>query len=159
VVAAALGLVLDAAHPKPFRPSRGSSDGRAGWFNGSMPEPSAPLSADVAELLVKQTLMAAERTWLTWWRSALVATAGSLAVGRVTPQALHVAAWPYVLLGVGYGVLAIGMVLVGAWRQRRLARAVVAGVDSTLDSRLVAVFTAGSAALGVCTIALVLAQS
>jgi len=124
-----------------------------------MPEPPARAPADVGELLVKQTLMAAERTWLTWWRSALVATAGALAVGRVTPQALHVAAWPYVLLGIGYGLLGIGMVIVGAQRHRRLARAVLAGVDSALDSRVVAVFTVGGIALGLCTIALVLAQS
>ena len=103
--------------------------------------------------------MAAERTWLAWWRSALVATAGALAVGRVTPQVLHVASWPYVLLGVGYGVLAIGMVIVGGQRHRRLARAAAAGVESTLDSRLVTAFTAGGVALGLCTVALVLAQS
>lgn len=124
-----------------------------------MPEHSAAASADVGELILKQTLMAAERTWLTWWRTALVATAGALAIGRVTPQALHVAAWPYVLLGVGYGVLAIGMVIVGAHRHRRLARAALTGIDSGLDSRVVAAFTVGGIALGLCTIALVLAQS
>jgi len=124
-----------------------------------MPEPSASAPADVGELILKQTLMAAERTWLTWWRTALVATAGALAIGRVTPQALHVAAWPYVLLGVGYGVLAVGMVIVGAHRHRRLARAAVAGIDSGIDSRIVGAFTVGGIALGLCTVALVLAQS
>ena len=124
-----------------------------------MPEPSASAPADVGELILKQTLMAAERTWLTWWRTALVATAGARAGGRVTPQALHVAAWPYVLLGVGYGVLAVGMVIVGAHRHRRLARAAVAGIDSGIDSRIVGAFTVGGIALGLCTVALVLAQS
>jgi uncharacterized membrane protein YidH (DUF202 family) len=124
-----------------------------------MPEDSAPAPADALELIAKQTVMAGERTWLAWWRSALVATAGALAVGRVTPQVLHVASWPYVALGVGYGVLAIGLVIVGAQRPRRLARAAVAGVESTLDSRFVAVFTVGGVALGLCTVALVLAQS
>ena len=69
-----------------------------------MAEPSSPMPVDAADLAVKQIVMAAERTWLAWWRSALVAIAGALAVGRVTPQLLHVASWPYVLLGVGYGL-------------------------------------------------------
>jgi len=80
-------------------------------------------------------------------------------VGRVTPQVLHVAAWPYVLLGAGYGLLALGMVIVGAQRHRRLSHAALAGVNSALDSRLVAVFTTGGVALALCTVALVLAQS
>jgi putative membrane protein len=124
-----------------------------------MPEPSASAPPDVGELILKQTLMSAERTWLTWWRTALVATAGALAVGRVTPQALHVAAWPYVLLGLGYGVLAVGMIIVGAQRHGRLARAAVAGLDGGLDSRVVAAFTVGGIALVLCTVALILAQS
>ena len=87
-------------------------------------------------MAVKQAVMAAERTWLAWWRSALVALAGALAVGRVTPQVLHVASWPYVVLGVGYGLIAIGMVIVGALRHERLARVTLTSADSTLDSRL-----------------------
>jgi putative membrane protein len=124
-----------------------------------MSEPTPPAAAAFGELLVKQTGMAAERTWLAWWRSALVATAGALAVGRVTPQVLHVASWPYVLLGAGYGVLAIGMVIVGANRHRRLTRAALAGVDPGLGSRVITAFTVGGVALALCTVALVLAHS
>ena len=50
----------------------------------------------------RRTSMAAERTWLAWWRTALGATAGALAIGRFAPQLLDVAAWPYILLGCGY---------------------------------------------------------
>jgi len=123
-----------------------------------MANPPSPSSVDIGDLAVKQSVLAAERTWLAWWRSALVAVAGALAVGRVTPQVLHVASWPYVLLGVGYGVIAIGMVIVGALRHERLARTSVTSVDSKLDSRLVAAFSAGGVALAACTVALILAQ-
>ena len=34
----------------------------------------------------RRTSMAAERTWLAWWRSALAASAGALAVGRLAPD-------------------------------------------------------------------------
>ena len=64
--------------------------------------------------------MAAERTWLAWWRTALAASAGALAIGRFAPELLHVAAWPYVVLGCGYASLAVGLWLVGAQRQRDL---------------------------------------
>src|SRR4051812_50175178 len=64
--------------------------------------------------------MAAERTWLAWWRTALGASAGALGVGRLAPELLHVAAWPYVLLGCGYASLAVGLLLAGAHRPRAL---------------------------------------
>jgi uncharacterized membrane protein YidH (DUF202 family) len=124
-----------------------------------MPDTSGPDPLSPSDLLVKQALMASERTWLAWWRSALVATAGALAVGRVAPQALHVATWPYVVLGVGYGVLAVGMTLVGAMRHRRLTDATLDAAQSSLGSWAIGAFTAGGVLLSVCTVALVLAQS
>ena len=124
-----------------------------------MAEPSPSVPVDVADMAVKQAVMAAERTWLAWWRSALVALAGALAVGRVTPQVLHVASWPYVLLGVGYGLIAIGMVIVGALRHERLARVTLTSADSSVDSRLIAAFSVAGVAVAACTLALILAQS
>ena len=103
--------------------------------------------------------MAAERTWLAWWRCSLAATAGALAVGRFAPELLAVAAWPYVLLGCGYASLAIGMLLVGAQRQRELERALLTGAHRPLRLRTVAVFTVGGVALAVMTAVLVIAQS
>src|SRR6187397_1485626 len=85
----------------------------------------------------RRTSMAAERTWLAWWRTALAASAGALAVGRLAPEVLHVAPWPYILLGCGYGSLAIGLLLVGAQRQRDLERALEAGEQSPLPFRTV----------------------
>jgi uncharacterized membrane protein YidH (DUF202 family) len=56
------------------------------------PEPSSDLDQE------RRTGMAAERTWLAWWRTGLAATVGALGVGRLAPNLLHAAAWPYVLL-------------------------------------------------------------
>jgi inner membrane protein YidH len=122
------------------------------------PEPTRPppVATDSAAL---QTVMAAERTWLAWWRSALVAIAGALAVGRLAPQLLHVAPWPYVLLGIGYTALAIGLVAVGALRQRSLQRALTSGSDVKLDFRFVAFFSVGAGLLALITLALVVAQA
>lgn len=130
------------------------------WLNRHMPDPPEPTSPPPsADPGVLQIVMAAERTWLAWWRSALVATAGALGVGRLAPRLLHVAPWPYVLLGIGYASLAIGLVAAGAHRQRSLQRAVTSGADTQLDFRLVAVFSVGGALLALTTIVLVVAQA
>jgi uncharacterized membrane protein YidH (DUF202 family) len=116
-----------------------------------------PVSADLEQ--ARRTSMAAERTWLAWWRTALGATAGALAVGRFAPKLLDVAAWPYVLLGCGYAALAIGLSVVGARRQRELERSQQTGDHVPLPFRTVAVFTAGGVALSLLTVVLVIAQS
>ena len=103
--------------------------------------------------------MAAERTWLAWWRTALAASAGALAVGRLAPELLDVAPWPYVLLGCGYAFLAVALLLVGALRQRELERALRTGVHSPLRFRTVGLFTAGCVALALMTVVLVVAQT
>jgi uncharacterized membrane protein YidH (DUF202 family) len=106
----------------------------------------------------RRTSMAAERTWLAWWRTALASSAGALGVGRLAPEVLHVAPWPYVLLGCGYASLAVGLLIVGAQRQRELERALRAGGHVPLRFRTVGVFTAGGVALAVMTVVLVIAQ-
>src|SRR3954464_3797344 len=91
----------------------------------------------------RRTSMAAERTWLAWWRTALAATAGALAVGRFAPELLQVAAWPYVVLGCAYAALAIGLLVMGARRQRDLEASLHGDRHSPIGFALVAVFTAG----------------
>src|SRR3954454_1111489 len=89
----------------------------------SPPASTGPSDLDQA----RRTSMAAERTWLAWWRTALAASAGALAVGRLAPDLLDVAPWPYVLLGCGYASLSIGLLIVGAQRQRDLEHAMRTG--------------------------------
>jgi uncharacterized membrane protein YidH (DUF202 family) len=122
------------------------------------PEPqegSSPPAADV----IQRTSMAAERTWLAWWRTALAATVGSLAVGRLAPELLEVASWPYVVLGAGYAALAVGLLLTGARRQRDLQRALEDGSPAPLGFGLVSVFTVGGVLLALTTVVLVIAQT
>jgi putative membrane protein len=106
----------------------------------------------------RRTSMAAERTWLAWWRTALAGSVGALGVGRLAPELLGVAAWPYVVLGCGYGLLAVGLLLVGARRQRDLEHALSTGGHVPLQFRTVAVFTVGGVVLAAMTIVLVVAQ-
>jgi uncharacterized membrane protein YidH (DUF202 family) len=119
------------------------------------PSPTAPSDLDQ----MRRTSMAAERTWLAWWRTSLGTTAGALAVGRFAPELLEVAAWPYILLGCGFAALAIGLLLVGAQRQRELEHALRTGGHVPLRFGIVGLFTVGGVALAVMTVVLVIAQT
>jgi putative membrane protein len=103
--------------------------------------------------------MAAERTWLAWWRTALASTAGALGVGRLAPELLHVSSWPYIVLGCGYATLAVALLVWGALRQRELERAVTTGEPVPLPFRLVLSFTAGGVLLALLTVVIVIAQA
>jgi uncharacterized membrane protein YidH (DUF202 family) len=123
------------------------------------PEPPSVAAVPAVLDQARRTSMAAERTWLAWWRSALAASAGALAVGRLAPDLLHVAPWPYIALGCAYASLAIGLLLVGALRQRDLENALRTGAHVPLRFRTVGVFTAGGIVLAVATVVLVVAQT
>jgi uncharacterized membrane protein YidH (DUF202 family) len=137
------------AQPPPPAPERTDSG----------PEPPAVPTPGTDLDQARRTSMAAERTWLAWWRAALAASAGALAVGRLAPELLDVAPWPYVVLGCGYASLAIGLLLVGAQRQRELEHALRTGEHVPLRFRTVGLFTAGGVALAVTTVVLVIAQT
>ena len=123
---------------------------------GELPAVQAtPVELDQA----RRTSMAAERTWLAWWRSALAASAGALAVGRLAPDVLNVAPWPYVVLGCAYASLSVGLLVVGARRQRDLEHALQTGRHVPLGFRTVTVFTVGGVGLAVMTVVLVIAQT
>jgi putative membrane protein len=119
-----------------------------------MPGPE-PAGSDVT----RRTWLAAERTWLAWWRSGVAVGAVALAVGRLLPGLTHGKVWPYRVLGVGYGVLSVVVLLVGARRQHESAAALRRGEFNQLSSPLVAWLTAGAIALSVIATVLVLAAS
>ena len=68
----------------------------------------------------RRTWLAAERTFLAWWRTGLAASVAGLAVGRVLPEVTEGARWPYVVLGVGYAALAVGVFALGERRRREI---------------------------------------
>ncbi len=72
----------------------------------------------------ERTGLAAERTMLAWWRTGLASLAVALAVGRLLPELSpgKTTTWPYVLLGLGFGVFATGLFLYGTIRSGGGAR-------------------------------------
>ena len=117
------------------------------------PDPDIPESGvtDVS----RRTWLAAERTWLAWWRTGLGTAAVAIAIGRVLPGLTSGARWPFRLLGLGYGMLAVAVLVVGAVRQQRAAEALRRGGYGQLSTPLVMWLTAAAVALSTATLALV----
>lgn len=101
--------------------------GASGPLDEPPPQPS-PRHFDEGGDASRRTWLASERTVLAWLRTGLTATAVALAVGKVLPDLRRGgAAWPFVVLGAGYGLLGALVVAYGLWRGRRVDRAIREG--------------------------------
>jgi uncharacterized membrane protein YidH (DUF202 family) len=114
-----------------------------------------PVPDPTQDDVTRRTWLAAERTWLAWWRTALGGAAVAVAVGRGLPFISNGARWPFELLGIGYGVLALAVLVAGAIRQRNTAEALREGGYSELAGTTVMWMTAGAMVLAVATIVII----
>jgi putative membrane protein len=112
-----------------------------------------------AEDATRRTYLAQERTLLAWWRSGLAAFAVAVGIGRLVPALLDVPASPFVALGVGFGLLGLAFVFLGARRDRSVKRELAAGRFAPLDDRVVWAVTAALLLLGAATTVLVIIES
>jgi len=115
--------------------------------------PSAPEPG--VEDATRRTRLAAERTWLAWWRTGLATSAAAIAVGRLIPGLTHGDHWAFRLLGLGYAVLAIVLLLIGGVRQYQGSQALDRGEYHDLSPSLVIWLTAAAVALAGATLVIV----
>jgi putative membrane protein len=106
--------------------------------------------------VTRRTRLAAERTWLAWWRTGIAASAAALAVGGLVPQLVEGTHWPYVALGVGYALAAIAVFALGALRTRAVEQALSEGTYASLAPTWIFVLSAAGVILAVGTLAVVL---
>jgi putative membrane protein len=107
----------------------------------------------------RRTLLAAERTWLAWWRSGIAAATASVAVGGVVPELVDGGRTAYVVLGIGYAALAAAVFLAGAVRRRAVERALGRGDYAQVSEVWVLVLTIAAMTLALATIGVITAQS
>jgi|SRR5581483_139401 len=114
-------------------------------------DPASPAPVDAS----RRTWLAAERTWLAWWRTGIAGAAVAIAVGRIIPDVTHGTRWPFRIVGIGYGLLAVAALVIGAVRQRTTAEALRRGSYSELSSPVVTWLTAAAVLLSLGAVALV----
>jgi putative membrane protein len=108
----------------------------------------------------RRTWLAGERTVLAWLRTGLTATAVALGVGKLIPDLRSGgSAWPFVVLGTGYAILGVLIVLYGFYRGREVDRAIRAGEWLRLDDKAMWIIGALSAGLGLMAVVVILADS
>ena len=108
--------------------------------------------------VTRRTRLAAERTWLAWWRSGIAAATAAVGVGGVVPSLVDGARTPYVVLGAGYAVLAAVIFIAAALRQRQVERALDDERYARLGERVVLALTVVAAVLALGTLGVIVAQ-
>jgi putative membrane protein len=109
--------------------------------------------------VTRRTLLAAERTWLAWWRSGITAATAAVGVGGVVPQLVDGGRTAYALLGAGYALLAGGVFVGAALRRRRVEAALREGEWAGVGQTPVMAFTLAGVALALGTVAVILTQA
>jgi uncharacterized membrane protein YidH (DUF202 family) len=107
----------------------------------------------------RRTNLAGERTLLAWWRTGFTAIAVALALGRVLPVlAPHSTRWPYVVIGVGFGLYGIALIAFGTRRIATLnAELGIPPKDSSALRSMTALAVIG-VLLGIGTVVLIVVQ-
>ena len=108
----------------------------------------------------RRTWLASERTVLAWLRTGLTATAVALAVGKVVPDLRDGgSSWPFVVLGAGYGLLGVIIVLYGLQRGREVDLAIREGRWLSPDNRAMWLIGALSVGLGLLAAIVIVADA
>ena len=111
--------------------------------------------AEIADV-TRRTRLAAERTWLAWWRTGIAVTTASIAVGGLVPQLVEGTSWPYVVLGIGYALLAVAMFGAGELRRRAVDEALDQGRYAPLPAAWTMALSAAGGLLAIVTLLVVL---
>jgi hypothetical protein len=90
--------------------------------------------------------------------SRVSAFAVAIGIGRLAPAVLHVSASPFMTLGVGFGLLGLALVVLGAWRDRTVGRQLAAGRFESLQGGIVSAITFALVVLGLGAVVLLVLE-
>lgn len=108
--------------------------------------------------ITRRTLLAAERTWLAWWRTGIAAATASVAVGGVVPELVKGGRTAYVVLGAGYAGLAAAIFAGAALRRRRVDRGLAQGEFPVVGEGWVLALTLAGLTLALGTLVVIVVQ-
>lgn len=107
----------------------------------------------------RRTVLASERTWLAWFRTGVGVSAAAVAVGGVIPRLVEGSRWPFIVLGVGYALLALGVFVMGLARYREIELAIEEGNDVSSGAKPLLWLTVFGALLSIATIVAMIASA
>jgi putative membrane protein len=102
----------------------------------------------------RRTYLAAERTYLAWLRTGLTSIGIALAVGRLIPALIDASQAAFAVLGIGYGLLGVFLIIYAAVSARRIRRAL--DEDRPLPGDWAAILTTTAGALVLAAIPMVM---
>jgi putative membrane protein len=108
--------------------------------------------------VTRRTRLAAERTWLAWWRSGIAAATAAVGVGGVVPQLVNGGQTAYTVLGAGYAAVAAAMFVGAAVRRREVERALDSGGFVAVSDNAALALTLAATVLALGTLAVIVAQ-
>ena len=107
----------------------------------------------------RRTVLANERTALAWWRTGLTSLAVALAVGRIVPELGNASrSWPYTVIGTGFALYGVALILYGTGRSRAVMRALERGAPVSPPDRVIDALTVAGALLAVLTAVVIIAD-
>lgn len=106
----------------------------------------------------RRTVLAAERTWLAWFRTGIGAAAAAVGVGGVLPKLTDESSWGYVALGAGFAALAVGIFVEGWRRQKEIYSALDDNMDLPTGINSIAVLSIAGGVLAIATLALLVSE-
>jgi putative membrane protein len=112
----------------------------------------------LTESAPRRTWLAAERTYLAWLRTGMAALSLALAVGRLLPALINASHVAFGVLGAGFGVFGIFMLVLGAYRAHRTRAALVAHRPVPTDYWEITALTIFSVVLGIATVVLIFVE-
>lgn len=96
----------------------------------------------------RRTRLANERTFLSWWRTALGTQGVAVAIGKVIPEVSAGPHWPYIALGTVLAVLGAALGAIGWWRYAAVDHALTGGEEAVAPGWLVAALSIPLAIVG-----------
>jgi putative membrane protein len=113
---------------------------------------------DPAADATRRTRLANERTFLAWLRGGLTSIAVGVGAGAVIPGVAPVTRWPFLVLGVGFGLFGVLLMGFGLLRQREVERALAEGRYAPLGARAALALATCGMALGLLSVAAVVIE-
>jgi len=123
---------------------------------GSRPTASDDTAPTPVDSATSRTHLANERTYLAWWRTGIVAIATSVGVGRLVPSLTHKTRLPFAIVGAGFALLGVALIVYSLFRARDVHDAIDRGTYARPSDEVLVGLTLVGALLGLSLLVLVL---